>query len=190
MPRYYIPAVATAAKQGENKQELLRPDPRVVKNDIHHQGPAVSPSYDWDVNMREFKQKAHHEGFVELPASQVGRVIEEGKLIGLFDLGHIMYGAREFIVYDGFDVLARVEDVSLINLILHDLATHHVGRLGANIEHPDDVELIAKREMMQDSEEQIIGWAVLIQPKVIPEKRRKPAESQPQSAQQQKAFTN
>ncbi|KAK6844702.1 hypothetical protein PG995_014812 [Apiospora arundinis] len=101
-----------------------------------------------------------------------------------------MYGAREFIVYDGFDVLARVEDVSLINLILYDLATHHVGRLGANIEHPDDVELVVKREMMQDSEERIIGWAVLIQPKVIPEKRQSPAEGQPQSAQQQNEFAN
>ncbi|KAK6825606.1 hypothetical protein PG987_013100 [Apiospora arundinis] len=179
MPRYYIPAVATAVKQGGNKQELLRPDPRVVKNDIHHQGPAGSPSYDWDANMREFKQQARHEGLVELPASQVGRVIEGGKLTGLFDLGHIMYGARKFVVYDGFDVLARVEDVTLINLVLCDLATHHVGRLGADIEHPNDVELVVKKEMMQDSEERIIGWAVLIQPKVIPEKRRKPAEGQP-----------
>ncbi|KAK7980203.1 hypothetical protein PG989_012660 [Apiospora arundinis] len=126
MPRYYIPAVATAAKQHENKQEL-----------------AVPQSYDWDANMCEFKQQARHEGLEELPASQVGRVIEEGKLTGLFDLGHII-----------------------------------------------DVELVVKKEMMQDSEERIIGWAVLIQPKVIPEKRRKPAEGQPQSAQQQKRFAN
>ncbi|KAK8862842.1 hypothetical protein PGQ11_009077 [Apiospora arundinis] len=190
MPRYYIPAVATDAKQHENKQELVRPDSREVQNIIHHQSQAVPQSYDWDANMCEFKQQARHEGLEELPASQVGRVIEEGKLTGLFDVGHIMYGAREFVVYDGFDVLARVEDVTLINLVLCDLATHHVGRLGADIEHPSDVELVVKKEMMQDSEERIIGWAVLIQPKVIPEKRRKPAEGQPQSAQQQKRFAN
>ncbi|KAK7978647.1 hypothetical protein PG996_004700 [Apiospora saccharicola] len=77
----------------------------------------------------------------------VGRVVDAGRLIGLYDLKEVRR-AESFIVYDGPDVLARVQTNEMRNAV-YELAVHHIGRrLGWS--HPADEILDITSYQMDD----------------------------------------
>ncbi|KAK8107020.1 uncharacterized protein PG998_009033 [Apiospora kogelbergensis] len=69
---------------------------------------------------------ARNQGIVELKPNQVRRVVEGGKLAGLFGINGSLSN-NCFVVYDGTDVLARVLDSKMEHLI-YNLAALHLGR--------------------------------------------------------------
>lgn len=99
--------------------------------------------------------------------------MEDGKLTGLSDVNS--FGARYFVAYDGFDVLARVQDGGLINTVIGELASLHIGQK-AESSHPDEIDLEINAEIVKDNEGVFEGWAVLIRPEVSHGKKRKSSD--------------
>ncbi|KAK8135057.1 hypothetical protein PG984_007069 [Apiospora sp. TS-2023a] len=136
---------------------------------IGQQRPARCTGYDWEDATRTANEKARSEGITELPASRVARVMEDGKIVCLFDTNPDR--KREFIAYDGFDVLACTQQTSSIHGILYELASLHVAKK-AGSEHPDKIDLVTTSRKMKDNEGSFCGWAVLFQPSELPGKKR------------------
>ncbi|KAK7920021.1 hypothetical protein PG985_008043 [Apiospora marii] len=119
----------------------------------HH--PRARVAYKWDEAVTQASKHARSLGIDDIPAMQVGRVVEAGQLIGLFDMEKAR-PAQNFIVYDGLDILARVEDFEMETAV-HDLARLYIGeRLGWS--HPHDHELDVSRIKMKGNLGG--GWAV------------------------------
>lgn len=107
-------------------------------------------------------------------------MIEDGKIVCLFDANST--SERNFIAYDGYDVLASTQEPARIHGVLYDLPRLHIGKK-AGTDHPDEIDLVTTSSVMEDSEGSFCGWAVLFKPKAMPGKKRKPAESQQQNKQ-------
>lgn len=150
-------------KQEDVKQEVM---PEPGSPFVHRRPrPDGHPRYDYDSAMRAARQEMHAENIVELPSSRVGRVIEDGNLIALHDIE--FFGKTQFVAYDGYDFVARVQNAAIIGTVLYDLASLHIGQK-AQSSHPDDILLVTKVEKMDDFEGQPGGWVVLIRPEVTP----------------------
>ncbi|KAK7949286.1 uncharacterized protein PG986_010172 [Apiospora aurea] len=163
------------ARQAPRHRDVKQEDLKTEPDQQARQAPprprkAHYTGYDWDSAVLDANKKARDEGIVKLPASRVGRVMQDGKLTKLYDTHH--YGTRDFIAYDGYDVLASVQDSELIDIVLTELAALHIGQK-AGSDHPDEIELVVKSEIMKDEEGTFEGWAILIQPEVTPGKKRK-----------------
>ncbi|KAK7980204.1 hypothetical protein PG989_012661 [Apiospora arundinis] len=156
-------ASASATKQEDPNAELQ--NSQAIQH--HQRAPETSHCYDWEHALRTATKAMHEEGIRELPPSRVRRVMLEDKLIHLFDVNP--YGVRDFITYDGYDVLACVQDPALIYDVLYELASLHVGKL-AGSDHPDDIDLDVQAERMKASEGKSRGWAILMRPTTIPNK--------------------
>ncbi|KAK8025246.1 hypothetical protein PG990_003069 [Apiospora arundinis] len=87
--------------------------------------PKASYEYNWDADLKAYNKKAHSLGLVELTVRQVARVIEGGDLTAIFDTDPIR-PAKNFIIYDGLDVLARVNDYEMESLV-YDYAANFIG---------------------------------------------------------------
>ncbi|KAK7978649.1 hypothetical protein PG988_006139 [Apiospora saccharicola] len=149
---------------------VVKREPNVTQH-LHaeQQRPARYAGYDWENAACTANEKARSAGITELPASRVARVMEDGKIVRLFDTNPDR--KRDFIAYDGFDVLACTQEPSFIHGILYELASLHIGKK-AGSEHPDEVDLVTMSRMMKDSKGSFCGWAVLVQPAEIPSKKR------------------
>ncbi|KAK8086035.1 hypothetical protein PG994_001009 [Apiospora phragmitis] len=179
MPRYKRFTLASEIKKEDIKEEHASHS-NIKQETVRRQRRASYPGYDWDFARRTANEKARSEGIAELPVSRVGRVMQDGKLTSLFDTN--LYGKREFIAYDGFDVLACVQDSFLLDAVIYDLAKLHIGTK-AESNHPGDVDLVVQSEIMEDDEGSFSGWAIFIQPEVVPGKKRKSTETQKQGKQ-------
>ena len=82
--------------------------------------------YDWDQATVVAKTKASELHIVEIPTDQAARVMKDGELTSIF---HIIWNdpIQDFIVYDGLEVLARVQDPDLEDVV-YALASLHIGR--------------------------------------------------------------
>ncbi|KAK6844703.1 hypothetical protein PG995_014813 [Apiospora arundinis] len=154
---------ASAVKQEDPNAELQSSQP--IQR--YQRAADTLRGYDWEHALRTATKAMHEEGIRELPPSRVRRVMLEDKLIHLFDVNP--YGVRDFITYDGYDVLACVQDPALIYDVLYQLASLHVGKL-AGSDHPDDIDLDVQAERMKASEGKSRGWAILMRPTTIPNK--------------------
>ncbi|KAK8078534.1 hypothetical protein PG996_004704 [Apiospora saccharicola] len=126
-----------------------------------------APSHDptphnWDLVITDTMNWAREKkGIVEIPPNETARVMEGGKLIGIFHVQSFA-PAQNFIVYDGQDVLARVQDLDKKHAI-HTLAYLHIGRhLGWH--RPHDHDLAFTIIEMKGQGQLAGGYAVKISP--------------------------
>ncbi|KAK8862840.1 hypothetical protein PGQ11_009075 [Apiospora arundinis] len=102
--------------------------------------------YSWDDDLRAFNIKAHRLGLVELPVSQVGRIMEGGDLTDIFHTDPVRT-AKNFLIYDGLEILARVADYQM-QCLVYDYAANFIGsRL--NWSHPRDHDLVVSSIQMK-----------------------------------------
>ncbi|KAK8107017.1 uncharacterized protein PG998_009030 [Apiospora kogelbergensis] len=186
MPRFSSNIIVPVIKQEHVDRSVTNRENSVTPNNltrepraqqVGHPRPATNNrSYDWESNICEGKQKARAEGLRELPPSRVCRIIDDGVLKGLVDANP--YGVRDFFCHEGSDFLASVQDSSLIDSVLYELAVMQIGQ-ELQYDHPRDLDLVVKSEMMKDDDDNFSGWAVLIQPEpVAPGNKRKAAGRQ------------
>ncbi|KAK8040078.1 hypothetical protein PG993_008489 [Apiospora rasikravindrae] len=110
-----------------------------------------------------------------------------GRLVGLSDTGP--YPASQFISYNGYDVLACVQDGGLIHTVIAELAALHINQK-AQTAHPDEIDIVIKAEVMKDDQDNFSGWAVLIRPETMPGSNRTATKSNHQSKQQKRRAHN
>ncbi|KAK8040077.1 hypothetical protein PG993_008488 [Apiospora rasikravindrae] len=117
--------------------------------------------YGWASATKTAKARAERAGIVELLNSEVGRVVEGGRITGLYHLDK--YAAeKHFIAYDGFDVVACIPELFMLETVIRDIAQLHIGRLN-NSSYPDDIKLEKNWQKLKGSLDGS-GWAVHIHP--------------------------
>lgn len=120
------------------------------------------PSYDWAGNLEISEEEAEADGIVELPVLDVGNVIEGGKInANVHSLP--LRTRKNFIIYNGTDVVACVEDRLKSYGIVHKLAKLHIGRVQHSLS-PDHVGLdVEYKNITRARDEQC--WVIYFHPK-------------------------
>ncbi|KAK6844700.1 hypothetical protein PG995_014810 [Apiospora arundinis] len=113
--------------------------------------------YDWAANIKAAKDRLRDANVTELPMSEVGRVVEGGRVKKIYNVDKSS-AAQYFIAYDDSEVYARVPQLFMKDTLIYQLAALHVGALN-NCSHPDDLELEMDWQRMKD------GWAIHVHPK-------------------------
>lgn len=88
--------------------------------------PRAPVAYNWDQAASYAKAKARELHIVEIASDETARVMKDGQLVGIFHVDGVD-AVKSFVVYDGLDVLARVQGPSMETAV-HHLAALHVGR--------------------------------------------------------------
>ncbi|KAK8086036.1 hypothetical protein PG994_001010 [Apiospora phragmitis] len=90
--------------------------------------------YDWKDAIFDHKNDVRRLGIVELPTNQVGRVMQSGRLVGLYHIessfedDSLQFNRQKnFIMFDGLEVLARVTNLNM-KWAIYRLARVHIGR--------------------------------------------------------------
>ncbi|KAK8135055.1 hypothetical protein PG984_007067 [Apiospora sp. TS-2023a] len=118
--------------------------------------------YDYNDAVQEAKEEAKRAGLIELPISEVRKVDnEDGKVMGVYRLNK-QAAEKHFFAYDGFNILACVPDVHMIDTVLHDLACLSIMRIEPG--NPEGVEFQKDYFRMRGIPDGA-GWAVHIYPK-------------------------
>ncbi|KAK6844698.1 hypothetical protein PG995_014808 [Apiospora arundinis] len=120
-----------------------------------------SNHHGWPHRFATARERADNANIVELPASEVGRVLEGGRVTSLYNRDK--KGSKHFIAYDGDHVYACVPYLYQMDIIILDLASLHI----ANRDHfvsPEDIEVEKSWQKMTGSLAGT-GWAINIHPK-------------------------
>ncbi|KAK7949288.1 uncharacterized protein PG986_010174 [Apiospora aurea] len=102
---------------------------------LHTRTPA---RFHWEEATIAAKDKVRELDIVELQPNQVGRIMEAGKLTGIYHTDWVRT-VESFIIYDGLDVLARVQDLDMENAV-YEIAALYIGRK-LKWSHPHDHDL-------------------------------------------------
>ncbi|KAK7980200.1 CAZyme family CE10 [Apiospora arundinis] len=120
-----------------------------------------SNRHDWPHRFATARERAENSNIVELPVSEVGRVLEGGRVTGLYNLDK--KGSKHFIAYDGDHVYACVPHLYQMDIIILDLASLHIAN-GDHFASPEDIEVEKNWQKMTGSLAGT-GWAIHIHPK-------------------------
>ncbi|KAK6825610.1 hypothetical protein PG987_013104 [Apiospora arundinis] len=136
-----------------------------IKQDTEKSNRPVSKKrsnrHDWPHRFATARERAENANILELPASEVGRVLEGGRVTGLYNLDK--NGSKHFVAYDSDHVYACVPYLYQMDNVILKLASLHI----ANRDHfasPEDIEVEKNWQKMTGS---LAGtdWAIHIHPK-------------------------
>ncbi|KAK8040081.1 hypothetical protein PG993_008492 [Apiospora rasikravindrae] len=141
-----------------------------TKKRAHTHRPKSRATFNFAEATSDAKAKSRILGIIEIPTDQAGRVVAEGNLTGLYHL-NASHPITTFIVYDGLEVLARVQDFEQETAV-YELAALYFGvKLGWP--HPDEEDLdISSIPMKGDG-----AFAIKISPEVKKEQKKRKGPS-------------
>ncbi|KAK7949287.1 uncharacterized protein PG986_010173 [Apiospora aurea] len=102
--------------------------------------------FDYETPIAAIMSEARSLGIVALRTDEIGRVMVDGRLVGIH---HVFFShegncllfnrQQDFVVFDGFEVLARINDYGMKRVIFK-MALHHIAQL-VDCAHPHDLVL-------------------------------------------------
>ncbi|KAK8135059.1 hypothetical protein PG984_007071 [Apiospora sp. TS-2023a] len=144
----------------DDDEVAIKQEGQPAKRGTRMDGTQAPVEYNWDEGVEKAHRHARSLGIVQIAPVDVGRVVDSGRLIGLYDLDKVR-AAESFIVYDNLVVLSRVQTIAMHSAV-YELAAHHIGRhLG--LSHPHDYSHNVDSILMSD--ELGGGYALKISPK-------------------------
>lgn len=117
--------------------------------------------YDWINEFEAAEDRAEAAGIMTNSSVDIGRVIEGGRITHTSNLPVNCH--RSFIIYDGCDVVAVVEDREKTYPLIYLLAKLHIGRVKGS-SHPDDLALDSTQKSLPNYKNDQ-RWILYFRPK-------------------------
>ncbi|KAK7949289.1 uncharacterized protein PG986_010175 [Apiospora aurea] len=155
--------------EDDDEKKPLAENQPIKKRARAHQ-PNSRHEYSWAAETSDAKAKSRILGIIEIPTDQVGRVMEGGKLTGAYHLNY-SHPIKTFVVYDGLEVLARVQDFEMETAVYQLAALYFGAKLGWS--HPDEQDLDVSSIPMKGEGAFVVKVSLMA--KEEPKKRKGPS---------------